>query len=214
MGFRRFKKKDVTALVTSDKPAPNQKIKSAQKETKYGLEFDSRLELYMYEQLTEANIRFIFKPVFVLQEGFRFRGDWIHPITLTSDFELLDYDIIIDPKGFANDTAPLKNKMLKAHLIARGRQPRIIFPNSQVKCREIIYRIKNGFFLDPNDSKQKLSDTQLKERIKRLKAFYSFDGKVFTKDFDLTPAYDLQFIRVLEKWDFELLVQKLQSQLL
>lgn len=219
MSFKRFtpaKRIDKTVNSTEFAQAllnhsnENKKIKSAQKETKYGLEFDSRLELYMYEQLTAAEIRFKFKPVYILQEGFRYRGEAIHPITLTTDFELLDYDIIIDPKGFANDTAPLKNKMLKAHLFSLGRQPRIIFPSSQVKCREIIYRIKNGFYLDPNDPKQKLSDNQLKDRMKRLKKIMLFDGTMFHHP-HIGETVLLDDIRILERWDFELLVQKLTS---
>lgn len=218
MRFKRLSKKDlelgqavlnqVTGQDPAIKPQDNKKIKSAQKEVKYGLEFDSRLELYMYEQLTAAEIRFKFKPVYILQEGFRYRGEVVHPITLTTDFELEDYDIIIDPKGFANDTAPLKNKMLKALLFAQGRQPRIIFPSSQVKCREIIYRIKNGFYLDPNDPKQKLSDNQVKDRIKRLKKVMFFDGKTFSHP-HIGESHLLEDIRILERWDFELLVQKL-----
>ena len=219
MGFKRVSSKRIDKSVNSPEFAqallnhinevkPNQKIKSAQKETKYGLEFDSRLELYMYEQLLSADIKFKFKPVFILQPGFRYRGDVVHPITLTSDFELEEYDIIIDPKGYANDTAPLKNKMLKAHLFAQGRQPRIIFPSSQVACREIIYRIKNGFYLDPRDPKQKLSDNQVKARIKEMKKIMLFDGKMFHHP-NIPGEYCLDDIRILEKWDFELLIQKL-----
>lgn len=210
MAFRRVSKKELDAgsPYLSPLPKPNKKVKNAQKTFKHGVWFDSTLELYMWERLTEANIRFTFKPKYILQPSFKYRGESMLPITLTSDYELLDYDIIIDPKGWANDLAPLKNKMLKLHLLNNGRQPRIVFPKNQVQCRELVFQILNGFYLNPNDPKQKLSDNQIKDRIKKMKKYLMFDGKLFSKP-NYERVFHLEDIKVLERWDFDCLVVKI-----
>lgn len=80
-----------------------------------GVKFDSKLELFCYQQLKSLGIEFEFQRAILLQESFRFKGKWIRPITMIVDF-VLHHDgqkIYIDTKGFATETSKLKYKMLK-----------------------------------------------------------------------------------------------------
>ena len=80
-----------------------------------GVKFDSKLELFCYQQFKSLGLEFDFQRTMLLQEGFRFRGKAIRPITMIVDF-VLHHDgqkIYIDTKGFATETSKLKYKMLK-----------------------------------------------------------------------------------------------------
>jgi hypothetical protein len=80
-----------------------------------GVKFDSKLELFCYQQLKSLGIEFEFQRAILLQEKFRFKGKWIRPITMIVDF-VIHHDgqkIYIDTKGFATETSKLKYKMLK-----------------------------------------------------------------------------------------------------
>jgi hypothetical protein len=80
-----------------------------------GVKFDSKLELFCYQQLKSLGIEFEFQRGILLQEKFRFKGKWIRPITMIVDF-VIHHDgqkIYIDTKGFATETSKLKYKMLK-----------------------------------------------------------------------------------------------------
>jgi hypothetical protein len=80
-----------------------------------GVKFDSKLELFCYQQLKSLGIEFEFQRGILLQESFRFKGKWIRPITMIVDF-VIHHDgqkIYIDTKGFATETSKLKYKMLK-----------------------------------------------------------------------------------------------------
>lgn len=101
-----------------------------------GIKFDSKLEMYCYEQLTAAEINFIFQYKYVLQDKFRYNNVAIRQITLTVDFYLPELNIIIDTKGFQRGDNKLKWKMLKAKL--QDTSPIIYFPTSQKRVLELI----------------------------------------------------------------------------
>lgn len=206
-----FEKKDNDFIVGGGTAVENKKIKNSQKVFMHGIWFDSKLELYMYDRLRDANIPFTFKPKYIIGDAFKYRDDSILAITLTPDFDLPQHDIIIDAKGYSNDLFPLKLKLLKKYLIENGRQPRIILPSSQLACRKIIYQIVNGFYLDEFDPKQRLSNNQIKVRIKEMKKYRAFDGKTFYSTPDM-ESYSLELIKKLEKFDFNELIRKLNSE--
>lgn len=103
------------AVTVQEKLKGNKKIKNATKTEAHGIKFDSKLELYTWESLTNAGIRFEFQKCYVLQPGFTYRKEKIRPITLTVDFWLPELNVIVDSKGWKNDVAPVKYKMLKWH---------------------------------------------------------------------------------------------------
>ncbi len=102
--------------LVNPKQSANKKIKNARKCTKDGFKFDSILEMTCYSYFKLFGFNFTLKPKFILQPKFSYNGKNIQAITFTFDFFLKDFHLLVDAKGWANDTAPLKIKMLKYHL--------------------------------------------------------------------------------------------------
>lgn len=128
LGLRRFK------------ATGNQKVRNATKVSAYGLNFDSKLELYMWELLTQNGFEFEFQKVFTLQEGFRFRGEWIRPITWKADFVLTD--CVIDTKGMRQETFNIRLKMWKRIYKELGLELEVFLPSSKKACLELIDILK------------------------------------------------------------------------
>ena len=127
----------------------------SKKVTYDGIKFASGLEKYMYVALSEANIESVYEGMtFVLQEDFLFnvdsyerqansKGDMVNRgqkkiqnIKYTPDF--VSSDFIIETKGRANESFPLRWKMFKKHIIDEL-EPIILFkPQNQKECDETI----------------------------------------------------------------------------
>lgn len=104
-----------------------------------GVKFDSKLELFCYQQFKSLGLEFDFQRTMLLQEGFRFKGKWIRPITMIVDF-VLHHDgqkIYIDTKGFATETSKLKYKMLKFY-VREDSTADVIWLHSQKEVKEFI----------------------------------------------------------------------------
>lgn len=125
----------------SVKSTENKKIRNAVKVTIDGEEYDSRLEAHTGGLFKQYGIKFERQVCYILQEKFRYGTELIRPITLTVDFILPDYNLIVDPKGFANDRAPLKYKMLKKHLFDKGIFMEIVMPRNHKECAELINKL-------------------------------------------------------------------------
>jgi citrate lyase synthetase len=83
-----------------------------------GVKFDSSLEKYCHFLLNALKIEFEFQKTILLQEGFRYSGKAIRPITMIVDF-VLNHDgkkIYVDTKGMATEVSKIKYKMLKFYL--------------------------------------------------------------------------------------------------
>jgi len=128
----------------------NKKIRNATKTVVDGVKFDSLLEKYMYDLLRGAKIEFEFQKVYVLQEKFRYGKEAVRAITLTVDFFvplLFNEAIIIDTKGFANDVAPLKMKLLKRLLYDHyenhyyAKLPKIEIPKNKKEAELLLNRL-------------------------------------------------------------------------
>lgn len=139
----------ITDLQKVAKPIPaqpaakeNRKIKNAKKVTAHGLKFDSKLELYTWEKLTEAKIPFEFQREFILVEGFLYRGKKVRPMIKIVDFWLPEYDLILESKGWRNDVYPLKEKLLKLALKVRyGIEPDMRTPSKQKEVDAIVLEL-------------------------------------------------------------------------
>lgn len=90
----------------------NKKIKNATKIEFDGIIFNSKLEMYTYKKLKEANIfaeyeqhRYELLPAFV------FHGKKVKAMTYLPDF--VGKGFIIECKGFANDAFPLRKKLFE-----------------------------------------------------------------------------------------------------
>jgi len=120
-----------------------------------GINFASGLEKYMYLALKKAKIHAVYEgATFVVQDGFMFdiisyerqgngKGEFINrgekkilPIKYTPDF--VSDSFIIECKGRANESFPLRWKMFKKYL--KVHLPRVIIykPQNQKECDKVI----------------------------------------------------------------------------
>ena len=126
------------------------------KKTTYdGIQFASGLEKYMYQALKKAKIQAIYEgATFVLQEDFKFdidsyerqangkgqmvnRGQKkIQNIKYTPDF--VSDSFIIECKGRANETFPLRWKMFKKHVKEHLKHVTLYKPQNQKECDQVI----------------------------------------------------------------------------
>ena len=128
---------------------------NSKKITVDGITFASGLEKYMYEALKDAKIKAQYEGrTFIVSEGFEFsnisiercgngKGEFknrgekkILPIKYTPDF--IGDDFIIECKGRANESFPLRWKLFKK--VVNKEQPHVIIykPQNQKECDKTI----------------------------------------------------------------------------
>ena len=127
----------------------------AKKVTFNGIKFASGLEKYMYIALKKAKIHAIYEgATFELQEGFMFNTDSyerqgngkgtminrgqkkILNIKYTPDF--VSDSFIIECKGRANESFPLRWKMFKKYVTEQIPHVTLYKPQNQKECDEVI----------------------------------------------------------------------------
>ena len=120
-----------------------------------GINFASGLEKYMYMALKKAKIHAIYEgSTFELQEGFMFDVDsyerqgngkgtminrgqkMILNIKYTPDF--VSPSFIIECKGRANESFPLRWKMFKKYVNSKLKHVTLYKPQNQKECDEVI----------------------------------------------------------------------------
>jgi hypothetical protein len=120
-----------------------------------GITFASGLEAYMYHALKDANIDFRYEgETFELQPSFLFKNDCIERqsngkgdfinrgnkkvlnLKYTPDFT--GWDFIIETKGRANDSFPLRWKMFKWFMSLTCDKRTLYKPQNQSECDETI----------------------------------------------------------------------------
>ena len=121
-----------------------------------GIKFASGLERYMYMALWKAKIKALYEgETFELQEAFNFpfesyercgngKGDYknrgnkkIHNIKYTPDF--IGKNFIIETKGRANESFPLRWKMFKKVMADKRLDPFTLYkPQNQKECDETV----------------------------------------------------------------------------
>jgi len=127
----------------------------SKKVTYDGIKFASGLEKYMYVALSEANIESVYEGMtFVLQEDFLFnvdsyerqansKGDMVNRgqkkiqnIKYTPDF--VSSDFIIETKGRANESFPLRWKMFKKYVKEHHPHVTLYKPQNQKECDKVV----------------------------------------------------------------------------
>ena len=127
----------------------------SKKVTYAGIKFASGLEKYMYQALKSFKIHAVYEgATFVLQEDFIFdidsyerqangKGNMINRgqkkiqnIKYTPDF--VSDSFIIECKGRANETFPLRWKMFKKHVKANLPHVTLYKPQNQKECDKVI----------------------------------------------------------------------------
>ena len=125
-----------------------------------GINFASGLEKYMYMALKKAKIKAEYEgETFELQEGFMFdidsyerqgngKGDMVNRgqkkilnIKYTPDF--VSDSFIIECKGRANESFPLRWKMFKKYVNRKMKHVTLYKPQNQKECDEVINLILN-----------------------------------------------------------------------
>ena len=120
-----------------------------------GIKFASGLEKYMYIALKKANIYAEYEGMtFTVQEGFEFKnesyerqsngkGEMVNrgckkvlPIKYTPDF--ISPSFIIECKGRANESFPLRWKMFKKFVKDNLKHVTLYKPQNQKECDEVI----------------------------------------------------------------------------
>ena len=133
------------------------KVKNAKKSTYDGKHFQSNLELYCYKQLEEAKIpveyeqhTFTIFPATVYPQAcyegtskkLYNKGSKIRPITYTPDFVDPDGKFIIETKGYANESFPLRWKLFKKHLKENNHHYVLFMPRNKKQVDEVVELIK------------------------------------------------------------------------
>jgi hypothetical protein len=91
------------------------KIRNAKKTVFNGVQYDSKLEAKFASTALMLGLPFTHHhQPYTLMEGFVYEGKKYQPTTYTPDFEGNGW--IVEVKGYANDTWPLKKKMFLKHL--------------------------------------------------------------------------------------------------
>jgi len=126
-----------------------------------GIKFASGLEKYMYIVLKKAKIKAKYEgKTYVVQEGFNFKnesyerqsngkGDLVNrgckkvlPIKYTPDF--VSDSFIIECKGRANESFPLRWKMFKKYVNDNLKHVTLYKPQNQKECDKVIELIKEN----------------------------------------------------------------------
>ena len=125
----------------------------SKKSTYKGLDFKSNLELHCYKKLEEAKIKvkyeeetFTIFPAMVYPlacyEGttkkLYNKGSKIRPITYTPDFVDPNGKFIIETKGYANESFPLRWKLFKKHLKDNNKQYVLFMPRNKKQVDEVV----------------------------------------------------------------------------
>ena len=130
-----------------------------------GIQFASGLEKYMYQVLKSFKIHAVYEgATFVLQEDFIFnvdsyerqangKGDMVNRgqkkiqnIKYTPDF--VSDSFIIECKGRANESFPIRWKMFKKHVKANLPHVTLYKPQSQKECDRVVELITNKIKLN------------------------------------------------------------------
>ena len=153
-------------MSNSKKPVANKKVRNAQKIEYAGISFNSKLEVYCYKKLKEANLSFKYEgqrfellPPFIFtgksyemrktKEGKTFKPvtNKIRAMTYTPDF--IGYyphtkkKVIIETKGSKNDAFPLRWKLFKYLIVSNNIDADLFMPRNHKQVDEMVDIIKN-----------------------------------------------------------------------
>lgn len=108
-----------------------------------GIKFKSKLESNTYRALKEAGIIAKYEPEsFTILPAFVFMGLKVRPITYKPDFIYANY--IIECKGFANDSFPLREKLFKYFLYNTASDYKFYVIRNMKEVIELISKIKTN----------------------------------------------------------------------
>ncbi len=119
--------------------------RGGQKKEYDGITFDSGLEIYCYKQLKAANIQADYTPTsYELLPKITFEGNdkktkTVLALKYTPDF--VGKDFIIECKGFANESFPIRWKLFKHYLYNNNLKYQLYKPRNQKEVNEMVETI-------------------------------------------------------------------------
>lgn len=124
------------------KRSQNKKIKNATPIEADGIKFRSKLELYTYKKLKEANIVTEYEQhKYELLPAFIFHGKKIRAMTYLPDF--VGKGFIIECKGFANDAFPLRKKLFEFWLSVHEPETQYHVVRTQKEVDQLVKNLKS-----------------------------------------------------------------------
>ena len=124
------------------KQSQNKKIKNATPIEADGIKFRSKLELYTYKKLKEANIVTEYEQhKYELLPAFVFHGKKIRAMTYLPDF--VGKGFIIECKGFANDAFPLRKKLFEFWLSVHEPETQYHVVRTQKEVDQLVENLKS-----------------------------------------------------------------------
>jgi hypothetical protein len=125
-----------------------------------GIAFKSKLEAYCYIQLKENNLKAKYEGrTFIVLKSFKYRGDKVQKISYTPDF--VGKDFIIECKGWANESFPLRWKLFKYMLYTKKLDYDVYLPHTPVEVDKVISKIKL--------KQENVSTRGIKKQVQRYK---------------------------------------------
>lgn len=138
------------------------KLINSTKITIDNIKFDSTLESKMYKLLKEASIENTHNSItYTIVDGFTYKSDCysnsparvkskkpmlnsnkVRSMTYVPDFVALDQSWIIEVKGRANESFPLRWKMFKSVVNGWEKPPVLFLPSNVKECEEVVEIIK------------------------------------------------------------------------
>ena len=133
------------------------KVKGVKKTVYKGIEFQSLLEKHMYKALDDQGIKVDYeKHTFTVFPGMVYpqacyegtktklynKGSKIRPITYTPDFVDPNGKWIIETKGYANESFPLRWKLFKKHLKDNNLTYVLFMPRNKAQVAEVLELVK------------------------------------------------------------------------
>lgn len=124
------------------KKSQNKKIKNATPIETDGIKFRSKLELYTYKKLKEANIMTDYEQHrYELLPAFVFHGKKVRAMTYLPDF--VGKGFIIECKGFANDAFPLRKKLFEFWLSVHEPETQYHVVRTQKEVDQLVETLKS-----------------------------------------------------------------------
>ena len=133
------------------------KVKNVKKQIYKGITFQSKLELYCYKTLNSFKIPVDYeKTTFTIFDALVYpqacyegtkkklynKGSKIRAITYTPDFVDPEGKWIIETKGYANESFPLRWKLFKKHLKDNNHHYVLFMPRNKKQVDEVVDLIK------------------------------------------------------------------------
>lgn len=120
----------------------NKKIKNATPIEADGIKFRSKLELYTYKKLKEANIMTEYEQHrYELLPAFVFHGKKVRAMTYLPDF--VGKGFIIECKGFSNDAFPLRKKLFEFWLSVHEPETQYHIVRTQKEVDQLVETLKS-----------------------------------------------------------------------